>query len=125
LTPDEALIVSQNFSVEGGMRAAERLLQGGVAPPDAVFACNDHIAAGFIRGCREKGLRVPDDVAVVGFDDHDMCPALDPPLTSMRMPLPQVGRLCVERLIHRLEQGEAWEPEAISLPCSLVIRRSA
>ncbi len=125
LTPDEALIVSQHFMVEGGMRAAEQLLRDGVTPPDAVFACNDHIAAGFIRGCREKGLRVPDDVAVVGFDDHDMCPALDPPLTSMRMPLPQVGQLCVERLIYRLEQGAAWEPETITLPCSLVIRQSA
>lgn len=130
LEPEPERIVYNDYSAAGGLLAAEQLLRTRVLP-DAIFAGDDMIAAGVIRACRTVGLRVPDDIAVVGFNDFlQVCEACDPPLTSVRMPLREVGRISVERLLKRLEASVGaptldWEPTTTVLPCHLVVRQSA
>jgi LacI family transcriptional regulator len=115
------------FSVATGEEAAARLFDGVPrdSAPDAVFAGDDDIAAGLIRALRRRGLRVPDDVAVVGFNDSPLADALDPPLTSVHMPLEEVGRLCVERAIAHVADRAVWQPSSLVLPCTLTVRESA
>lgn len=124
LHPDLELVLFDDYQVSAGIRSVENLLQAGKSF-DAVFAADDAIAAGVLRGCRAAGLSVPGDVAVVGFNDIGLCDAFDPPLTSIRMPVRDIGRISVERLINRLEKPEEWKPTRIVLPCTLVERQSA
>lgn len=125
LVPDPRWIVFNEFTVQAGLEMAEQILQSREQRPDAVVAADDNIAAGLLRACRAKNLRVPNDVAVVGYNDGPLCEAVDPPLTSVRMPLGDVGRLCVERMIARLEHPAEWQPATLTLPCRLVLRQSA
>jgi DNA-binding LacI/PurR family transcriptional regulator len=93
--------------------------------PDALFCASDGLAAGALRVCRELRLRVPEDLAIIGFDDSPMCLATDPPLSSIRMPVQEVGRACVRLLLDRIEAPHTNAPENLRLPCSLVVRESA
>lgn len=122
LTPDPCLIVFDEYHVSAGIAMAEQLLP---ARPDAVFAADDNIAAGVLRACRTAGVRVPTDVAVMGYNDGPLCQAVDPPLSSVRMPLGDIGRQCVERMIERLEHPDTWRAETKALPCQLILRDSA
>jgi len=116
------------FSVGDGMEMADVLWDaveaGECSEPDAVLAGDDSIAAGVLRVLRQRSRRVPEDVAVVGFNDGPLCEATDPPLTSVHMPLEEVGRLCVERAIMRLDHAKEWAPAALVLPCTLTVRES-
>lgn len=117
-------IFFDDFYVEAGLRMGPKLLE---ADPtiDAVFAADDNIAAGLLRVFRAAGKRVPEDIAVVGFNDGHLCEAVDPPLTSVRMPLQEIGVSCVERVIARLTDKENWKPRTVVLPCTLTVRESA
>jgi DNA-binding LacI/PurR family transcriptional regulator len=88
-----------------------------------VFAGNDMMALGALRALREAGLRVPYDVAVVGFDDVAAAAAADPPLTTVRQPTERMAVVAIELLIDVIEQGAALK-DRIVLPTELVIRRS-
>ena len=90
--------------------------------PDAIFAADDTSAIGAQSALIQAGLRVPGDVALVGFDDMDISRYLNPPLTTVRAPVERVGRTAADQLI-RLIQGQTVEP-LILLPTELVIRRS-
>jgi DNA-binding LacI/PurR family transcriptional regulator len=81
------------------------------------------MADGALRTLREAGRRVPDDVAVIGFDDADFARYTDPPLTTVRQPIIEIGREMV-RLLLRLADGEPVE-DALILPTHLVLRDSA
>jgi DNA-binding LacI/PurR family transcriptional regulator len=97
-----------DFTEEGGSRAMHRLLERGVSP-DAVFAASDVMAAGARRALRERGMRVPDDVALVGFDDSAVARHLEPPLTSVRQPIEEMGRAMVRLLREQIGAGAgAW-----------------
>jgi LacI family transcriptional regulator len=117
---DEALIVHGDFTESSSYRAMQRLLQ---YEPDAVFVASDSMALGALRALREAGKCVPDDVAVVGFDDMPQAATAEPPLTTIRQPIQQTGVLAVETLIDILENG-ADPPRRIILPTELVIRAS-
>ena len=91
--------------------------------PDAVFVASDTMALGALRALREAGKRVPDEVAVVGFDDTPQAATADPSLTTVRQPIQRTGALAVEMLIDILENG-ADPPRRIILPTELVIRDS-
>lgn len=94
-------------------------------PPTAVFAGNDRLAIGAIRWCREHGLRVPEDVAIVGFDDNEAASFTDIPLTTMRYEVDDVADHAVKRLlalIHRT--GGAPKPERVLIEPRLVVRQS-
>ena len=93
------LAAQGNGKPEGGERAMAQLLA--LEPrPTAVFCYNDMSALGALRQIRAAGLAVPRDISLVGFDDLYFCPYLDPPLTTVRQPLRQMGRMAMETLLH-------------------------
>jgi DNA-binding LacI/PurR family transcriptional regulator len=102
--PDDALVAEGDFTFEGGAAAMRRLLK--TAPSlDAVFAASDAMAAGALNVLRAAGRTVPADVAIVGFDDSPLAAATDPPLTSVRQPIEEMGRELVRLLAESLERS--------------------
>lgn len=91
--------------------------------PVGVFACNDAMAAGIYRAARHLGLKIPDDLSVVGFDDTPLASTLVPPLTTVRQPIREMASRAVE-FIHELRHGTASVGERIELPTELIVRRS-
>ena len=118
---DPRLVEQGNFAEQGGRVAIQRLLKTGLQF-DAVFAGDDATAIGALAALNHAGLRVPDDVALVGFDDMPPSRYLNPPLTTVRAPTEQVGREAVKQLVRRIQTGQA-EAEVL-LPTELVIRQS-
>jgi len=117
---DESLIAEGDFTEAGGYLAMQRLLPH---KPDAVFAANDLMVIGALRAIYEAGLRVPADIAVVGFDDAQVAAYSTPPLTTVRQPIYKLGRTAAE-LLFRLLEGRAPAPLRAILPTELVIRAS-
>lgn len=117
---NEGLIVHGDFTATSSYQAMQRLLP---YEPDAVFVASDSMALGAMRALREAGKRVPDEVALVGFDDLPQAATSDPPLTTIRQPIQRTGLLAVEMLIDILENG-ADPPRRVILPTELVIRAS-
>ena len=105
-----------------GRRAAAELLQGSPRP-SAIVCFNDKVAVGTLQAARELGLRVPADLSVAGFDDIDLAEATSPPLTTVRQPLEEMGRIAVAQLI-RMVEGQALEALHIELATGLVVRGS-
>ena len=96
----------------------------GAEAPDALFCGNDQIARGAVDALRERGLRVPEDVAVVGFDNWEVVAAATrPPLTSVDMNLSDLGRQAGRTLLALID-GQPVAPGVRKLPCRLVVRRS-
>jgi LacI family transcriptional regulator len=107
-----------------GYAAAKTLIRGG-APFTAVFAFNDVSAIGAIRAIREAGLRVPEDISVVGFDDIPSAAFQNPALTTIRQPLQTMGTLAVEHLLGRISgKKPADESDTVTVEPELVIRNS-
>jgi LacI family transcriptional regulator len=117
---DPALIVEGDFTESGGYYAMKELLN---ATPDAVFAASDIMAVGAMRAVREAGLRVPDDVAFVGFDDLPLPNSPDPPLTTVRQPILQFSTSAVEILLDLIENG-VEPPRRVIMTTDLIIRES-
>jgi DNA-binding LacI/PurR family transcriptional regulator len=120
-TADPMLVAYGDFSEASGERAMAELLQ---AHPslDAVYVAADLMAAGSLRALRRAGRRIPDDVAVVGFDDLDLAQHTDPPLTTVRQPTVGMGQE-MAKLLLALADGPAQSP--VLLPTELIIRDSA
>jgi DNA-binding LacI/PurR family transcriptional regulator len=90
-----------------------------------VFVANDHMALGLIRAVSEAGVRVPEQISVVGFDDIAEAEFLRPPLTTVRQDFAEVGRRCVDVLLARIAAPTTWfDGPAAVVPCSLVVRAS-
>lgn len=127
---DPALVAEGDFTPAGGERAMRELLERR-PDVDAVFAANDLSASGALRVLRERGRRVPDDVAVIGFDDMlPIAEQTDPPLTSVRQDIEEMGRLMARLLLRRLDRATGDEslggdPSSVVLPTTLVRRVSA
>jgi LacI family transcriptional regulator len=117
---ENSLIQEGDFTEAGGYYAMQRLLR---AKPDAVFAASDIMAVGAMRAAHEAGLKIPDDVAFVGFDDLPIATLSDIQLTTVRQPVIQFGVKAVELLIDLINKG-AQPPRHIILDTELVIRRS-
>ena len=120
LVVDPDLIVEGDFTEAGAYTAMQRLLPHN---PDAVFVASDNMALGALRALQEAGRRVPDDVAVVGFDDMPFAARTNPPLTTVRQPVQRTGAVAAETLIDLIEHPDA-QPRRILLPTELVIRAS-
>jgi len=106
-----------------GYQAARRLF-GGDGPPRAVFAYNDLLAIGALQYCQEHGIVVPDEVAIVGFDNLPQCSVTSPPLTSGAYPVQSMGRLAVQNLVDRIEGSGEHPPHRVLLEPHLVVRQS-
>ncbi|NBE79970.1 substrate-binding domain-containing protein [Micromonospora sp. NEAU-HG-1] len=119
---DDALIRPGNFYHESGYAAGTQLLAL-PDPPTAIFASSDQMALGVYEAVRKRGLRVPDDISVVGFDDLPEVRWCSPPLTTVRQPLAEMGMLAA-RTVLRLAQGEKIESPRLELATELVVRDS-
>jgi DNA-binding LacI/PurR family transcriptional regulator len=123
LEPDEALIGYGDFSEESGA-AAMRMLLSRRPGIDAVFAASDLMAAGAMRVLKERGRRIPSDVAVVGFEDSAVARQTEPPLTTVYQPVEEMGREMAKLLLDRI-RGDADEHTYVILDTHLVRRASA
>jgi len=112
-----------DFTEAAGYRGIKQLLQD-TPKIDGVFVASDLMGVGALRGLREVGRRVPDDVAVIGFDDAPLAPYADPPLTTIRQPVERLGQEMVRLLLHR-QSDPTGEPQTVILPTELVVRSSA
>ncbi|MEV8316836.1 LacI family DNA-binding transcriptional regulator [Streptomyces sp. NPDC059900] len=119
---DDALIVQGDFYHASGFAGAGELL-GLAEPPTALFAASDQMALGAIEALRRRGLRVPEDLSVVGFDDLPEVSWSAPPLTTVRQPLSDMGKLAA-RTVLRLALGEEPASPRVELATELVVRAS-
>lgn len=120
---DRRLVARGDFSQASGETAAGALLDR-VPDLDAVFVASDLMAVGALRALREAGRAVPDEVAVVGFEDSPLAEHANPPLTTVRQPIDQLGRRMVRVLLARIQDPDA-RPVAEPLKTELVVRASA
>jgi len=119
---DETLIVEGDLTQRSGRQATYRLLDL-PQPPTAIIAANDLMALGAMAAIQERGLRVGTDIAVAGFDDIPLAEHSHPPLTTVRQPIYQIGKMVCQMLI-RLLRGEALEQTQVILQPTLVVRAS-
>jgi LacI family transcriptional regulator len=128
LIADDGLVVEGTWSAASGQRGLRRLLEQ-YPEIEAVFACNDQMALGVMKEAGKSGRRIPDDLAVVGFDDVPEAAFFCPSLSTVRQDLNELGRTAVrelDRLIRAAQQGEpAGEPKAILLEPQLLVRESS
>lgn len=117
---DQHLIYHGMFSFDAGYTGATHLLQH---KPDAIFCGGDTVAIGAIRALKEAGLRIPDDVAIVGFDDLDVAQHSNPPLTTIRHSVQYVGSTAANLLIDLIEK-RLEHPQHIIVPTELIVRAS-
>lgn len=119
---EDALYIG-DFSLDSGRNAAIAwLAQPATTRPTALFLASDAMAYSFIAEVQRHGLSVPRDISVVGFDDIELVAHLSPPLTTIRQPRTEIGRLAAERLLAML--ADEIGPEDTVLPVELIIRSS-
>ncbi|MFJ9342131.1 LacI family DNA-binding transcriptional regulator [Streptomyces sp. NPDC101733] len=129
LVPDESLVATGDFTEDGGRRAMAELLERD-PDLDAVFVASDVMAAGARGVLSAAGRRVPEDVALVGVDDSAVARLMDPPLTSVRQPIEEMGRTMTRLLLQKIAEASevdvaaAGEPRRI-LPTELIVRESS
>jgi LacI family transcriptional regulator len=119
---DPLLVQPGSFQAKAGYASANALLDV-PDPPTAIFAGNDLQAMGVYRALYERGLRVPDDMSVVGFDDVPLVALLTPALTTVRQPVREMGALAT-RMLLRIVAGETLESARVELATSLMMRES-
>jgi LacI family transcriptional regulator len=121
---DPTLVQEGGWTRQGG-RAAMRALMSARPYPDAVFCANDLMAIGAMDVVHELGLRVPDDVALVGFDDVEAATLVTPTLTTVTNPAYDAGRYAGKLLVERMSGDYSEGRRTVVLPCRLVKRQSA
>jgi LacI family transcriptional regulator len=122
LAVEEPLVVDGDFSFESGRSAGAGLLDR-QQRPTAVIASNDDMAAGVIAAAHERGIAVPGDLSVCGFDDTPLAGMLWPPLTTMHQPISELAHAGTRMLLERIRSGRAPAPPD-ALRCELVVRAS-
>lgn len=116
-------VLQADWTSSGAAEALSRRLRTRRRPPQAIACANDQMAIGAIHSVVTAGLRVPEDVAVVGFDDIPVSRFLSPPLTTVRQPMKELGAVAVDSLVRRL-QGDRSQRRDQVLPTELVVRGS-
>ncbi len=119
----DAVELGGDFTEASGFSAAEILLQRD-PQPTAIFAANDSMAIGALSAVRQCGLRVPEDIAIAGFDDIPMAGYINPPLTSVHVPINELGGRAIARLIEAVTGKDGNGERRELLPTTLVIRES-
>lgn len=117
-------IIAGEFNEESGYRAALAVLESRDRP-EAIFAANDTMAIGCLFALGEHGIRVPDDIAVAGFDDIPIARFVSPPLTTMRVRIADLGHRALQSLAALIENDDSTTRFAQELSCSLVVRQSS
>jgi len=122
ISMNEDLIYEGNFFQPDGYEAGKALL-GLPDPPTAIFASNDVMAFGVMEAVRDRGLRIPSDISIVGFDAIPQSALVHPPLTTVRQPLEEMGRMAVRSLLDLIEDPRR-SAERVVLPTDLIVRDS-
>lgn len=122
IQPPPEWLETGNFSHLSGLEAGKRLLNLRERP-SAIFAASDMVAFGVMEAARTAGLRLPQDLSIVGYDDTEAAALADPPLTSIRPPLQRLAEAAVQELIARIENSSE-QHSCIELPSQLVLRAS-
>lgn len=120
---DEAQMANGEFTMSSGVSGAEALLSS-PQPPSAIFCMNDEMAIGAIHYIKKIGLRVPEDISVVGFDNIEFACFTDPPLTTIKQPAEELGRRAMDTLLHIIS-GSRPEVNRTTLSFDLVVRESS
>ena len=115
---DENMILHGDYEIAGGYRCADEMLSAGIRPT-AIIGGNDNMAVGAIKAIKRHGLSVPGDISVIGIDNSIVAQASDPVLTTMSMPVSEVGRLAIENLLMRIEDA-GHEIKRTVLPCTFI-----
>lgn len=123
LSIDEQYLLRGGYTFESGMACGEQLLALD-NPPTAVFAGNDEMAVGVYQAVRQAGLRVPNDLSIVGFDDAPIATRIWPKLTTVRLPIRYMGRTAVQLLVSNHDRAAMEPPAATSVMPSLIVRDS-
>ncbi|WP_273323241.1 LacI family DNA-binding transcriptional regulator [Vallitalea guaymasensis] len=124
LTVDKKLIASGKFDVISGYKGMNKILDNNTELPTAMFCSNDEMAFGAIKAIIEKGLRVPEDISVVGFDDIEMCKYITPELTTVRREISKIAYSGTEILFDMLDNNSNKEFYHTKVDCKLKIRQS-
>lgn len=125
IEPDDSLLYAGNYSWTSGNAAAEKVYAD-IDRLDALFVSNDRMAIGLMKGLRDRGCSLPEDLAIVAYDDSDAARFSEPPLTTVHVPFYDMGRLAAERVLDRVLGAADAEQEPIGdvLEPRLVIRKS-
>ncbi|MDV2349839.1 substrate-binding domain-containing protein [Vibrio cholerae] len=115
-------IVESDFECEGGYQAFEKLYERGKLP-SALFVCNDMMAMGVIQAANQRGLRIPDDLSLIGYDDVHIAKFMTPALTTIHQPKYRLGKAAVDTLLYRLENPDTTA-QVVQLEPTLVVRSS-
>ncbi len=115
-------IVESDFECEGGYQAFEKLYQRGKLP-SALFVSNDMMAMGVIQAASQRGLRIPDDLSLIGYDDVHIAKFMTPALTTIHQPKYRLGKAAVDTLLYRLENPDTTA-QVVQLEPTLVVRNS-
>jgi DNA-binding LacI/PurR family transcriptional regulator len=119
---DELLILRGNYRVDSGYQAADRV-HTLVDKPTAILASNDIMAVGCMSRLKELNYRIPNDISVMGIDDIPFAQIVDPPLTTISLPMYDLGKVGMESLV-KLHEGEMLDKNGIVLPHKLIVRKS-
>jgi LacI family transcriptional regulator len=124
IDPAGVPIIEGNLSIDGGSRGLEQLLSYSQRPT-AVFAANDLTALGIIWSARDQGLRVPEDLSVVGLDNIRLASEIHPPLTTVALPQAEIGKMAMQMLLDLLQRVEPAEKMLnAQVETQLIIRQS-
>ncbi|WP_271079557.1 LacI family DNA-binding transcriptional regulator [Aurantiacibacter sp. MUD61] len=120
---DQELSCQGDFQLRSGVECGNALLDL-EKPPTAIFASNDDMAAGVMIAAHSRGLRVPEDLSIAGFDDSQTARAMWPPLTTIAQPVREMAAAAANAIIEHQRSGEGGEIESVELPFELIIRQS-
>lgn len=120
---EDRYLMTGGYTFESGMECGKQLLALD-EPPTAVFTGNDEMAVGVYQAVRQAGLRIPEDLSIVGYDDSPMATRIWPPLTTVRLPIKYMGRIAVQLLVSNHDRMTMEPPSATSVMPSLVVRES-
>lgn len=123
----EEWVIESNFECEGGYESLNALIKrcdkNNVSLPTAIFVCNDMMAMGVINGAVEKGIRIPDELSIIGYDDISIAKFMTPPLTTIHQPKYRLGQAAVDTLLLRIED-RSIESKQVQLEPDLIVRNS-
>jgi DNA-binding LacI/PurR family transcriptional regulator len=123
IDPDPTLVIESKAGLAGGYASMQQMLAL-PNPPTAVFTHNDVLATGAMRAVQDAGLVVPDDISVVGYDDTASSAYLNPPLTTVKFPVAEMGRRAGQIILELARQEGDVPAQTLTLPVELIVRAS-
>lgn len=120
---EDRYLLTGGYTFESGVECGKQLINL-EQPPTAVFCGNDEMAVGVYTAAREAGIRIPEDLSVIGFDDSPIAERIWPTLTSVRLPIEYMGRIAAQLLVSNHDRMSMEPPQAVSVMPSLVVRES-